>query len=90
MATIIMWLAWPVFTDSYALTEYSPNAGGLLRWPVKLMIPVGFFLLAIQGVSEIINRAAFLMNLIPDPTPRHAHGGDAPAIEGFLPNEGEK
>ncbi|HZL59203.1 MAG TPA: TRAP transporter small permease subunit [Stellaceae bacterium] len=90
MATIIMWLAWPVFTDSYALTEYSPNAGGLLRWPVKLMIPVGFFLLAIQGVSEIIKRAAFLMGRIPDPTPRHAHGGDAPAIEGFLPNEGEK
>jgi len=90
MATIIMWLAWPVFADSYALTEYSPNAGGLLRWPVKLMIPVGFFLLAIQGVSEIIQRAAFLMGRIPDPTPRHAHGGDAPAIDGFLPNEGEK
>lgn len=90
MATIIMWLAWPVFADSYALTEYSPNAGGLLRWPVKLMIPAGFFLLAIQGVSEIIKRAAFLMGRIPDPTPRHAHGGDAPAIEGFLPNEGEK
>jgi TRAP-type mannitol/chloroaromatic compound transport system permease small subunit len=40
------------------------------------MIPLGFFLLALQGVSEIIKRAAFLMNLIPDPTPRHAHGSD--------------
>jgi TRAP-type mannitol/chloroaromatic compound transport system permease small subunit len=76
MATIIMVLSWPVFTQSYALTEYSPNAGGLLRWPVKLMIPVGFFLLAIQGVSEIIKRAAFLRGLIPDPTPRHVHGGE--------------
>jgi TRAP-type mannitol/chloroaromatic compound transport system permease small subunit len=43
---------------------------------VKLMMPVGFFLLALQGVSEIIKRAAFLMDLIPDPTPRHAHGAD--------------
>jgi TRAP-type mannitol/chloroaromatic compound transport system permease small subunit len=76
MATIIMVLSWPVFTQSYALAEYSPNAGGLLRWPVKLMIPVGFFLLAIQGVSEIIKRAAFLRGLIPDPTPRHVHGGE--------------
>ena len=76
MATIIMVLSWPVFTQSYALTEYSPNAGGLLRWPVKLMIPAGFFLLAIQGVSEIIKRAAFLRGLIPDPTPRHVHGGE--------------
>ncbi len=74
MAIIIMVLSWPVFTKSLALTEFSPNAGGLLRWPVKLMIPVGFFLLAIQGVSEIIKRAAFLRGLIPDPTPRHAHG----------------
>jgi TRAP-type mannitol/chloroaromatic compound transport system permease small subunit len=76
MATIILVLSWPVFTQSYALAEYSPNAGGLLRWPVKLMIPVGFFLLAIQGVSEIIKRAAFLRGLIPDPTPRHVHGGE--------------
>jgi len=76
MALIIMWLAWPVFTDSYLLHEESPNAGGLLRWPVKLMMPVGFFLLALQGISEIIKRIAFLMNLIPDPTPRHAHGSE--------------
>jgi len=77
MALIIMTLAWPVFTESFALTEYSPNAGGLLRWPVKLAIPVGFFLLVIQGVSEIIKRAAFLMGRIPDPTPRHFHGSEA-------------
>jgi TRAP-type mannitol/chloroaromatic compound transport system permease small subunit len=76
MALVIMTLAWPVFTASFALHETSPSANGLLRWPVKLMIPVGFFLLALQGVSEIIKRTAFLMNLIPDPTPRHAHGAD--------------
>jgi len=76
MALLIMTLAWPVFTASFALHETSPSANGLLRWPVKLMIPVGFFLLALQGVSEIIKRAAFLMGLIPDPTPRHMHGAD--------------
>jgi TRAP-type mannitol/chloroaromatic compound transport system permease small subunit len=76
MALLIMTLAWPVFTASYALHETSPSANGLLRWPVKLMIPVGFFLLALQGVSEIIKRAAFLLDLIPDPTPRHRHGAD--------------
>ena len=80
MALIILWLSWPVFVDSYNLHEYSPSPGGLLRWPVKLMIPVGFLLLALQGVSEIVKRVAFLMNLIPDPTPRHAHGDTAPAI----------
>lgn len=74
IAILVMTLAWPVFTESYALHETSPSANGLLRWPVKLMIPVGFGLLALQGVSEIIKRAAFLMNLIPDPTPRHVHG----------------
>jgi TRAP-type mannitol/chloroaromatic compound transport system permease small subunit len=76
IAVLITALSWPVFTDSFALHETSPNANGLLRWPVKLMMPVGFLLLALQGVSEIIKRAAFLMNLIPDPTPHHRHGAD--------------
>jgi TRAP-type mannitol/chloroaromatic compound transport system permease small subunit len=91
MAIIILVLAWPVFTESFSLTEYSPNAGGLLRWPVKLMIPVGFFLLAIQGVSEIIKRAAFLMNLIPNPTPRHAYGSEEAIAEDMVMKpEGKK
>ncbi len=80
MAILLMWLSWPVFVESYNLHEYSPNPGGLLRWPVKVMMPIGFFLLALQGISEIIKRIAFLKNLIPDPTPRHAHGEAAPDI----------
>jgi TRAP-type mannitol/chloroaromatic compound transport system permease small subunit len=84
MALIIMALAWPVFLHSFELTEYSPNAGGLLRWPVKLMIPAGFFLLAIQGVSEIIKRAAFLLGLIPDPTPKHAHGSEEQVADDMM------
>ena len=71
MAIIIMALSWPMFVDSYRLNEYSSDAGGLLRWPVKLLIPVGFLLLALQGVSEIIKRIAFLLGHIPDPLEKH-------------------
>jgi TRAP-type mannitol/chloroaromatic compound transport system permease small subunit len=60
-------LSWPMFIESYARHEVSGDAGGLLRWPVKLLIPVGFFLLSAQGVSEIVKRIAFLAGLIPDP-----------------------
>jgi TRAP-type mannitol/chloroaromatic compound transport system permease small subunit len=67
MALLIMWLSWPVFIESYTRHEFSSDAGGLLRWPVKLLIPVGFLLLVLQGISEIIKRAAFLAGLIPDP-----------------------
>jgi len=67
MALIIMWLGWPMFRESYLHHEVSNDAGGLLRWPVKLLVPVGFFLLSLQGVSEIIKRAAYLMGLAPDP-----------------------
>jgi TRAP-type mannitol/chloroaromatic compound transport system permease small subunit len=88
IAVLVMVLAWPVFTESFALHETSPSANGLLRWPVKLMIPVGFFLLALQGVSEIIKRAAFLMNLIPDPTPRHVHGEDELTPHDLVEGEG--
>jgi TRAP-type mannitol/chloroaromatic compound transport system permease small subunit len=45
----------------------SANPGGLIRWPIKLMVPVGFTLLALQGLSELIKRVAFLRGLIPDP-----------------------
>ena len=79
MALIIMWLSWPVFTDSYIHHEMSQNAGGLVRWPVKILIPIGFALLALQGLSEIIKRIAFLMGLIPNPNPKRAGHGAAPA-----------
>jgi TRAP-type mannitol/chloroaromatic compound transport system permease small subunit len=67
MAVIIAWLSWPLVADSYLRHEMSGDAGGLLRWPVKLLIPIGFVLLALQGLSELIKRVAFLMGLIPDP-----------------------
>lgn len=59
-AVIIAWLGWTGFAESWAIGEMSPDAGGLSRWPIKLAIPVGFALLALQGLSECIKRAAFL------------------------------
>jgi TRAP-type mannitol/chloroaromatic compound transport system permease small subunit len=67
MAITIMWLSWPVFTDAYRSHEISTNAGGLLIWPGRLMVPAGFLLLILQGLSEMIKRIAFLQGLIPDP-----------------------
>lgn len=60
MAAIIGWLSWPMFINAYTIGEVSGNAGGLLRWPVKLLVPLGFLLLILQGISEIIKRAAAL------------------------------
>ena len=57
---IIGWMSWPFFVDSYVIKEMSSNAGGLPRWPAKLLLPVGFGFLALQGLSEIIKRAAVL------------------------------
>ncbi len=57
---VIAWLSWPFFMQSWSIQEMSTNAGGLVRWPVKLLLPAGFVLVALQGVSEIIKRAAAL------------------------------
>jgi TRAP-type mannitol/chloroaromatic compound transport system permease small subunit len=56
----IAWYSWPFFMQSYSINEMSGNAGGLLRFPVKFLVPLGFFLVAMQGISEIIKRAASL------------------------------
>jgi TRAP-type mannitol/chloroaromatic compound transport system permease small subunit len=63
MCLIMIYFTWPFFVDSWHQNEMSSNAGGLLRWPVKLMLPVGFVLLALQGLSEIIKRGAALRGL---------------------------
>lgn len=59
-AGILAWLSWPVFYKVWVSGEYSGNAGGLMVWPVKLFLPLGFGLLVLQGVSEIIKRVAML------------------------------
>jgi TRAP-type mannitol/chloroaromatic compound transport system permease small subunit len=67
---LITWLSWPLFWRAYESGEMSQNAGGLVRWPVFLLLPAGFALLTLQGISELIKRIAFLKGLIEDPTKR--------------------
>src|SRR5438445_8337800 len=61
---LLSYLSWPFFHQAYAVGEMSGNAGGLVRWPIKLVVPVGFVMLALQGVSEVIKRIAALQNLV--------------------------
>jgi TRAP-type mannitol/chloroaromatic compound transport system permease small subunit len=67
MAITIMYLSWPVFVMAYERNEVSTNAGGLVLWPARLLVPIGFLFLVLQGLSELIKRIAFLRGLIPDP-----------------------
>lgn len=67
MSLIIMYLSWPMFWQSFVSGEYSSDAGGMIRWPVKVLVPIGFALLSLQGLSELVKRVAFLRGLIPDP-----------------------
>ena len=64
----VIHLSLPLAIRSYVMNEYSSNAGGLIRWPVFALLPLGFLLLGIQAVSELIKRIAFLKGLVPDPT----------------------
>ena len=68
MAVFIMWLSWPIFMNAWVSNEISSNAGGLIRWPARLLVPARLLsCCTLQGVSELIKRIAFLMGLIPDP-----------------------
>lgn len=64
MCVILIYFTWPWFVQSWMINEASSNAGGLVRWPVKLLLPVGFALMALQGISEIIKRIAALEHVI--------------------------
>jgi TRAP-type mannitol/chloroaromatic compound transport system permease small subunit len=64
----IIKLSMPLVINAYVTGEMSSNAGGLIRWPVFALLPVGLLLLGVQAISELIKRFAFLQGLIPDPT----------------------
>ena len=68
MCLIVLYYGIPFFLQALRTGEMSSNAGGLIRWPVYLMMPLGFGLLLLQGISEFIKRIAFLRGLIDDPT----------------------
>jgi TRAP-type mannitol/chloroaromatic compound transport system permease small subunit len=64
ICVILVYFTWPWFVESWLIGESSSNAGGLIRWPVKLVLPVGFALMALQGISELIKRIAALEHII--------------------------
>ena len=68
MCLTVLYYGVPFFLQAYRSSEMSPNAGGLMLWPVYALMPLGFFLLLLQGISELIKRLAFLQGLIDDPT----------------------
>lgn len=78
MAAFILWLSWPMFWESWVRNEISANAGGLIVWPVKILVPIGFLLLTLQGIAELIKRIAYLQGLLPDPgeKPHGSHGAE--------------
>ena len=64
ICVILIYFTWPWFVESWRIGEGSSNAGGLIRWPVKLVLPVGFALMALQGISELIKRIAAIEHVI--------------------------
>ena len=57
---VMAWTSWSMFQESWRISEMSASAGGLIRWPVKILMPIGFTLVALQGISEIIKRVGYL------------------------------
>jgi TRAP-type mannitol/chloroaromatic compound transport system permease small subunit len=71
---MLAWMTWPFFVESFVRDEASAAPGGLLRWPVKMLLPVGFALITVQGVAELIKRVARLRGIPLDTAP----GGRGP------------
>jgi len=67
LCVIMVWLSWPLFYNAWVSGEMSQNAGGLIRWPAYLLMPLGFGLLLLQALSELIKRVAFLRGLRDEP-----------------------
>jgi TRAP-type mannitol/chloroaromatic compound transport system permease small subunit len=67
-AGLLAWLSWPLFAESLRIHEMSPDAGGLVRWPVKLLLPAGFALLFLQGLSEIVKSIGIIKGVYPPST----------------------
>ena len=82
MAVLFIYLSWPVFVRTYVHHEISTNAGGLWIWPARMLVPIGFTLLTLQGVSELVKRIAFIAGKGPDPIKRHdAHAAELELAE---------
>jgi len=81
MTLMLTWMSWPYFLRAFQTSEISGSAGGLILWPARVLMPVGFGLLALQGLSELIKRVAFVAGKGPDPIPRHDVNAEAELVE---------
>ncbi|QBK06129.1 C4-dicarboxylate ABC transporter substrate-binding protein [Hylemonella gracilis] len=87
---VVLYFSLPFFWQAFQSGEVSGNAGGLIRWPVYLMLPLGFTLLLLQGWSELIKRVAFLKGLIEDPTvKKHEKTAEEELAEAIRQREAE-
>ncbi len=90
LCAIMITLSWPFFVNAWTSGEMSQNAGGLIRWPALLLIPVGFAILLLQGVSELIKRLAFLQGAIAEPFSMEHHKSDEEQLAEELAAEAER
>lgn len=71
MVALILYESFPWFIRTWQSGEISGSAGGLILWPAKILVPIGFVLLGLQAISELLKRIAFLKGIGPDPTEKH-------------------
>jgi TRAP-type mannitol/chloroaromatic compound transport system permease small subunit len=90
LAFIMIDLGWPLFQRAWATGEMSQNAGGLIRWPVLLLVPLGFTILLLQAVSELIKRVAFLAGRRSEPFSTEGEKSDVEQLAEELAAEAEK
>ena len=90
LSIIMIDLGWPLFHRAWVSGEMSQNAGGLIRWPVMLLIPAGFAVLLLQACSELIKRIAFLKGLRSEPFSAESVKSDEELLAEELAAEAQK
>ena len=82
LTVLVLYYAWPFFANSFTSQEWSNNPGGLMLWPGKLLVPLGFALLLLQGVAEVIKRIGYLLGMEPQEEQPHSPEADMTMREG--------
>lgn len=90
LCIILIALSWPLFYTSWVTGEMSQNAGGLIRWPVFVLVPLGFSILLAQALSELVKRIAYLRGAIPEPISVEAGKSDEELLAEELAVEAER
>jgi TRAP-type mannitol/chloroaromatic compound transport system permease small subunit len=90
LSIIMIDLGWPLFARALQSGEMSQNAGGLIRWPALMLVPLGFAILLLQSISELIKRIAFLRGVLDEPFSTEAAKSDEEILAEELAAEAEK